>query len=98
LSTPRFLPVEQDFAIIVDTAVPAASVEAALRAGAGPLATSATLFDVFQGPQIGDNKKSLAYRINFTAPDRALTDADLTKTRSRIEKALRQQVSGTLRA
>ena len=97
-TTPRFLPVEQDFAIIVDRSVPASKVGEALNSGAGPLATSITLFDVFEGSQLGEDKKSLAYRISFTAPDRALTDAELTKTRSRIEKVLRQQVDGTLRA
>lgn len=97
VSTPRFLPVEQDFAVIVDKSVAAAKVLDALQAGAGPLATSVTLFDLFEGAQIGEDKKSLAYRISFTAPDRALTDAELTKTRGRIEKVLKQRVNGTLR-
>jgi phenylalanyl-tRNA synthetase beta chain len=97
VSVPRFLPVEQDFAIVVDEATPAADVNSALRAGAGPLVTAVTLFDIYQGPQIGEGKKSLAYRVTFTAPDRALTDAELVKVRTRIEKSLEQQVSGALR-
>lgn len=97
VSTPRFLPVKQDFAVIVDKSVAAAKVRDALQTGAGPLATSVTLFDLFESAQIGEDKKSLAYRITFTAPDRALTDAELTKTRGRIEKVLKQRVNGTLR-
>ncbi len=97
IATPRFLPAEQDFAIIVEKDVPASTVREALLAGAGTLATSVTLFDQFEGSQIGETKKSLAYRITFTAPDRALTDAELTKTRGRIEKVVKQQVNGTLR-
>jgi phenylalanyl-tRNA synthetase beta chain len=94
---PRFLPVEQDFAIVVEENTPAGSVEEVLRGAAGPLASGFRLFDIYQGPQIGEGKKSLAYRITFTAPDRALTDNDLGKVRTRIEKSLKQRVNGTLR-
>jgi phenylalanyl-tRNA synthetase beta chain len=94
----RFLPVEQDFAIVVDRAVRASDVQRTLRQNAGPLLTGMTLFDVYEGEQIGDGKKSLAYRITFTAPDRALTDAELAKVRKRIERGLRTQVNGSLRA
>jgi phenylalanyl-tRNA synthetase beta chain len=93
----RFLPVEQDFAVIVDRNVPAAAVEQALRRNAGPLLTGLTLFDVFEGPQIGEDKRSLAYRLTFTAPDRALTDAELVKVRKKIERGLQTQVQGSLR-
>jgi len=94
----RFLPVEQDYAVIVDRKMPAADVHQALLYGAGPLVTDVSLFDVFEGPQLGENKKSLAFRVTFTAPDRALTDAELAKGRKRIEKTLAQRVGGSLRA
>ncbi|MDP9365560.1 MAG: phenylalanine--tRNA ligase subunit beta [Chloroflexota bacterium] len=94
---PRFLPVEQDFAIVVAEEVLAADVERALLAGAGALATGVTLFDVYRGPQVGEGRKSLAYRVTFTAPDRALTDDELGKTRGRIGKVLAQRVGGELR-
>src|SRR5690606_39074389 len=97
ISTPRYLPVEQDFAVVVAKSTPAADVEAALRTGAGPLLTNIRLFDLYEGPQIGEDRKSLAYRLTFTAPDRALTDNDLVKVRKRVEKTLRQQVDGALR-
>ena len=88
---------KQDFAIVVAEETPASEVEAALLAGAGPLATGIALFDIYRGPQIGDNRKSLAYRVTFTAPDRALTDAELGKVRERIARTLRQRVGGELR-
>jgi len=94
----RFLPVEQDYAIVVDASTPVADVETALRWGAGPLVTSVTLFDVFTGEQLGEHKKSLAFRVVYTAPDRALTDDDIAKVRRKIERTLKQQVDGTLRA
>ena len=98
VKVPHYLPVQQDFAIVVDESSPAADVEAALRAGAGPLMTNVTLFDIFTGSPVPEGKKSLAYRVTFTAPDRPLTDADLGKVRSRIERSLAQRVDGVLRA
>ncbi|MFN8676690.1 MAG: phenylalanine--tRNA ligase subunit beta [Thermomicrobiales bacterium] len=97
ISNPRFLPVEQDFAVVVNEATPASDVLAALRSGAGPLASGFELFDVYRGPQLGEGRKSLAYRIAFTAPNRALTDAELGKVREKIGKTLRQMVQGELR-
>lgn len=94
----HYLPVEQDFAIVVSQETTAAEVEDALRRNAGPLLTDIVLFDVFEGEQIGTGNKSLAYRLTFTAPDRALTDAELNKTRKKIEKGLKSLVGGTLRA
>lgn len=94
----RFLPVEQDFAVIVEKSVPAADVEATLRGSCGPLASGFVLFDVFEGEQIGAGNKSLAYRVTFTAPDRPLTDSDVARMRPRIEKSLKQRVGGKLRS
>jgi phenylalanyl-tRNA synthetase beta chain len=93
----RFLPVEQDFAVVVDLTTPASDVERTLVQSAGPLMTGITLFDHFEGPQLGENKKSLAYRLTFTAPDRALTDAELGKVRKRIERGVQTQINGSLR-
>ena len=60
--------------------------------------TGITLLDVFDGSQIGEGNRSLAYRLTFTAPDRALTDAELTKVRKRIERGISTQLKGSLRA
>jgi phenylalanyl-tRNA synthetase beta chain len=72
---------KEDVALIVDNDVPAAVVERALRAGAGPLLESVWLFDVYTGPQIGEGKKSLAYALRFRAADRTLTDAEAAAAR-----------------
>ncbi|GAA1148805.1 phenylalanyl-tRNA synthetase beta chain [Kitasatospora gansuensis] len=71
----------QDVALIVDTAVPAAEVETALRDGAGELLESLRLFDVFTGEQAGEGKKSLAYTLRFRAVDRTLTAEEATAAR-----------------
>ncbi|MGA5699401.1 phenylalanine--tRNA ligase subunit beta [Peterkaempfera bronchialis] len=71
----------QDVALVVDAAVPAADVEAALRSGAGPLLESLRLFDVFTGEQLGEGRKSLAYALRFRASDRTLTAEEASAAR-----------------
>ena len=53
---------KEDVALVVDDAVAAGDVEAALRDGAGDLLESIRLFDVFTGEQVGAGKKSLGVR------------------------------------
>jgi phenylalanyl-tRNA synthetase beta chain len=83
---------KEDVALIVDASVAAADVEAALRAGAGPLLESVRLFDVYAGEQIGSGKKSLAYALRFRAPDRTLTEAEV---REAVDAAVSSAASET---
>lgn len=93
----RYQPVDQDFAVVVDEATPAAEVADAIMAGAGALAVSIRLFDIYRGPAIPAGKKSLAFRVTFSAPDRPLSDEELARLRERIEGHLRRRVKGELR-
>jgi phenylalanyl-tRNA synthetase beta chain len=71
----------QDVALVVGADVPAATVEASLREGAGDLLESVRLFDVYRGEQVGEGKVSLAYALRFRAPDRTLTVEEVTAAR-----------------
>ena len=71
----------QDIALVVDEGVTAAEVEAALLAGAGPELESLRLFDVYRGDQVGEGKKSLAYRLTVRAADRTLRSEEVSALR-----------------
>ncbi|MFE9683267.1 phenylalanine--tRNA ligase subunit beta [Streptomyces sp. NPDC006285] len=76
LAAPRistFPVATQDVALVVGRDVSAAEVEAALREGAGELLEAVRLFDVYEGEQLGEGRKSLAYALRFRAADRTLT-------------------------
>ncbi|MCB5912360.1 phenylalanine--tRNA ligase subunit beta, partial [Streptomyces pinistramenti] len=87
----------QDVALIVDDTVPAADVEAALRAGAGELLESLRLFDVFSGEQVGAGKKSLAYALRFRAADRTLTADEASAARDAAVAAAAEHTGAVLR-
>ncbi len=72
---------KEDVALVVDAAVPAGEVAAALREGGGELLESVRLFDVYVGPQLPEGKKSLAFSLRMRAPDRTLTSAETARVR-----------------
>jgi len=89
----------QDVALIVDAAVPAADVEAALVAGApADLLESVRLFDVYTGAQIGEDRKSLAYTLRFRAADRTLTAAETADARDAAVAEAQRRVGAVLRS
>jgi phenylalanyl-tRNA synthetase beta chain len=89
----------QDVALVVATSVPAAEVEAALSAGAAGdgLLEEVTLFDVYTGEQAGEGNKSLAYTLRFRAPDRTLTDEEVTAARDAAVAEAGRRVGAVLR-
>ncbi|WP_354643460.1 phenylalanine--tRNA ligase subunit beta [Kitasatospora camelliae] len=87
----------QDVALLVDAAVPAAEVEAALRDGAGELLESIRLFDVFTGEQAGEGRKSLAYTLRFRAGDRTLTADEASAARESAVAAATARTGAVLR-
>ena len=94
---PRYPAMVEDLALIVSDKVPAEKVQATIMAaGAGTVLKSAQVFDVFKGEQIGEGKKSLAYRLTYQA-DRTLTDAEVAKVRAHIVQRLREELDAVLR-
>jgi phenylalanyl-tRNA synthetase beta chain len=86
-----------DVALIVDDDVPAAEVERSLMDGAGSLLESVRLFDVYTGAQVGDGRKSLAYKLVFRAPDRTLTAEEAVAARDAAVAVAAHRVRATLR-
>jgi phenylalanyl-tRNA synthetase beta chain len=72
---------KEDVALVVDEQLPAATVAATLREGAGELCESVRLFDVYAGDQVPDGARSLAFALRFRAPDRTLTEAETARAR-----------------
>ncbi len=95
---PKFPPVVQDIAVVVDAGVPAARVEETVHQAAGGILADMRLFDVYQGEPIPAGKKSLAYSLIYQAPDRTLTDEEVARTRERIVQRLVRELGATLRA
>jgi phenylalanyl-tRNA synthetase beta chain len=94
----RFPVLSQDVALVCPEDVTAASLEAVIRKAAGPLLVDVRLFDVYRGDQVETGKKSLAYSLDFQAPDRTLTEEEINAVRSRIVKKLHRELNIDLRS
>jgi phenylalanyl-tRNA synthetase beta chain len=91
-----FPPSREDIAVVVPQAVDAAEVIAAVESSGGKYLQGASIFDVFEGEQVGEGKKSLAIRLTYAAPDRTLTDKETEKARKSITAKL-EEIGGALR-
>ena len=89
--------VKQDLAFVVAEDVEAAALVAEARAAAGPELRAMRVFDVYRGEQVGEGKKSLAFRVVFQSPERTLTDEEGAALRERIVSALADRFGATLR-
>jgi phenylalanyl-tRNA synthetase beta chain len=54
------------------------------------------VFDLYEGEQLGEGRKSLALRLEFRAADRTLTDEEVSEVRGAIEERLKE-IGGSLR-
>lgn len=89
--------VKEDLALVVDHAVPAGQVAAALVEAGGELLESVRLFDVYSGPQVGDGRRSLAFSLRMRAPDRTLTSAEARQVRDSVVQAAATRFGAVLR-
>jgi phenylalanyl-tRNA synthetase beta chain len=88
---------KEDVAIVVGAGVPAGDVLAAVREGAGDLAESVRIFDVYTGDQVGPGKKSVAVALRLRAADHTLTAEETAGVREAVLAAVARRVGGVLR-
>ena len=107
LSAPR-LPLEQrpvsrfpssdiDLAFVLPEPVAAGAIEKSIRSAAGEVLVGLRLFDVYRGDRVPDGTRSVAYRLRFNAPDRTLTDQEVSDLRAAIIGAVEAATGATLR-
>ena len=94
----NFTPIFEDLAFVMDSSLPEAEVIQLILQSGKPLLRKATLFDVYEGAQVDEGKRSLGYSLTFQATDRTLTDKEVGKVRNKIIKSLQHKFQATLRA
>jgi phenylalanyl-tRNA synthetase beta chain len=87
---------KEDFAFVVDASVAAGDLVAALRAG-HEFVEDVRVFDVYQGAQVGEGKKSVAVNVVMRAPDRTLSADDVLAVRTALIAVARDSVGAALR-
>jgi phenylalanyl-tRNA synthetase beta chain len=90
--------VKQDLAFAVEEEVPAAALVSAAHEAAGQELHLMTPFDVYRGDQVGEGRKSIAFRVEFRSPERTLTDEEAARLRAKIVDDLKAKFGAELRA
>lgn len=84
----RFPAVSRDLSMVVPKSLLAGDIEAMLRQRGGKYLESCQLFDLYEGSQIEEGYKSMAYALTFRAKDRTLEEADITAAMKKILNGL----------
>lgn len=86
---PRTQAVERDLALLIDKNVKFADVEAAIRGAEKRLLQSVTLFDVYEGKNLPESKKSYAVKMQLQDNEKTLNDKQIDAVMAKIIKAVK---------
>ena len=84
----KYPAVTRDISMVVPKAILAGQIEAVIEKKGGAYLESYALFDIYEGAQIREGFKSIAYSIVFRAKDKTLEEADISVAMDRILKEL----------
>ena len=87
----KFPSVKKDLAVIVDKDITSEEIAKQIKKAAGSLLLKSKVFDIYTGVGIDENKKSMAYSLEFGTQDRTLTDEEINGILDKIIKALEKQ-------
>ncbi len=84
----KFPAVKRDISMVVPKEILVGQIEAVIRQRSGKILESLELFDIYEGDQIKEGYKSVAYSITFRAKDRTLEENDINSVMKKILNGL----------
>ena len=93
----KFPAISRDIAMIVPEDLTHEKIWDAIFHPAEPLLERVEFFDLFAGPEIGEGKKSLAYRLTYRDRSRTLTSEEVNAAHAKIRERLRNDLGAELR-
>ena len=96
-AVPKFPSVKRDLSIILDRNIRFVDLKGAAMKAEPKLLKNVNLFDIYEGSNIGDDKKSYALSFILQDETKTLTDKVIDKTMKRIYSTLEQQFNAQLR-
>ena len=98
LRAEALLPVRRDFAFVLDSDVPAGVVVRAALGADKTWIAGVSVFDVFEGANLGAGKKSLALEVTLQPTEKTLTDAEIEAIAGKIIAAVGRATGGEIRS
>lgn len=84
----KYPAVSRDISMVVPRNILAGQIESMIEQRGGKLLESYKLFDIYEGEQIKEGFKSVAYSISFRAKDRTLEESDIAAAMKKILNGL----------
>lgn len=81
---PKFPSLTFDISVVIDERVEIEEIEKIVKKQGGESLKKIELFDIYQGSNLPEGKKSLAFRITMHSDERTLTDDDMAQTQKKI--------------
>lgn len=97
IEVPKFPAVERDIAITVDENYEVGQIEKIIYKKAKKILEQIKLFDIYRSEKLGENKKSVAYRLVFRDKTKTLNDDEINKIMNEIIKELESSLGAELR-
>ncbi len=98
LELSSFQAVRRDFAFVMDRHVEAASVMRAAGGADKKLISGVSVFDLFEGPSLGEDKKSVAIEVILQPRDHTLTDDEIETVSAKIIANVEKSTGASLRS
>ncbi|MFV0341696.1 MAG: phenylalanine--tRNA ligase subunit beta [Anaerocolumna sp.] len=86
----KYPAVSRDLSMLVKKDILAGQIEEVIRKSGGSILENLKLFDIYEGAQIKEGFKSMAYSISFRAKDRTLEEKDITEVMNKILNGLKK--------
>lgn len=80
----KYPSIHKDVAFIADKHLNSSDIIKVIKKSGGRLLTDIDVFDVYEGPNLDKNKKSIAYSLVFSDPTKTLTDEEVNVVFSKI--------------
>ena len=87
----KYPAVVRDVALLVEPGTKIVEVMNLINAAGGSLISDVDLFDMYEGEEIPDGKKSLAFRVIYQADDHTLTDKEVNALQEKVIQALEDE-------
>ncbi|MFY9457974.1 MAG: phenylalanine--tRNA ligase subunit beta [Candidatus Spechtbacterales bacterium] len=88
----KYPEVVRDIALLVPRGTMVVEVLNAINSVSGPLLRDVDLFDMYEGENIADGMKNLAFHLLFQSYERTLTSQEVDEIMSRIAKAMEEKL------
>jgi len=90
--------IERDFAFVVDAKIAAGDIVRAAKGADRVLVESVSVFDVYEGKNVGEGKKSIAIAVRIQPKDKTLTEAEIEALAQKLVAAVTKATGASLRS